>query len=452
MGEWVSSIGGLTRALDRAVALKFLPPELSRDEDANARFMQEAKAASALDHPNICTIYEVGESDDGQLFIAMALYEGQTLKYRLKERHSGSDPESEVGQALSVARQIADALSAAHKKGIVHRDIKPANIMVQDDELVKILDFGLAKLPGVLSLTKTGSALGTAAYMSPEQIRGEEVDEKTDLWSLGVVLYEMLTGERPFAGDYEQATTYAILNKEVEFPETIDREIRGVVSKLLDKDPGTRFDSADQVSSTLQSLISSGTVAAQTGQTGHNLISRPMAIGSGVILLIAAAISLFTQLRTSSPDDVAIDEQVIAVVPFTVRGSPELEYLGEGIVDLLSVHLDGAAELRTVDPNAIFGTIAKNELTITTPVEAIALTNRPRSRARRNGKRDPGRRPDSLLSLALRIWSGAGSRGQCRGLRRLGSLMGHRSIGPAAHRRTPCRSGLGHRIARLRHY
>ena len=152
--------------LDRLVALKFLPAELSRDADANARFMQEAKAASALDHPNICTIYEFGEADDGRLFIAMAHYGGQTLKYRLGE---GSIDEDE---AVRIARQVAEGLRAAHRKGIIHRDIKPANIMVADDGLVKILDFGLAKLPGVLSLTQTGSTWARPPTCHPSKSKG----------------------------------------------------------------------------------------------------------------------------------------------------------------------------------------------------------------------------------------------------------------------------------------
>jgi serine/threonine protein kinase len=186
--------------LGRKVALKFLPPYLTRDSEAKTRFTQEAKAASALDHPNVCTIYEVGETGEGQLFIAMACYEGEILKERIAR---GPLP---LEEAIDIAQQIGRGLTKAHAKEIVHRDIKPANIFVTDDGLVKILDFGLAKLVGQTRLTRKGTTMGTVAYMSPEQAHSEEVDHRTDVWSLGVVLYEMVTGELPFRGEHEQAT------------------------------------------------------------------------------------------------------------------------------------------------------------------------------------------------------------------------------------------------------
>ena len=181
--------------LDRPAAIKLLPPDLTRDEDARRRFMREAKAASALDHANICTIYEVGETPDGQLFLAMAYYDGATLEERLTRGPLTPD------DAVDIATQVARGLARAHDSGIIHRDIKPANIMLTSQGDVKILDFGVAKLLGQTRLTMTGTFLGTAAYMSPEQVRGEEIDTTSDLWSLGVVLYEMLTGVRPFSGD-----------------------------------------------------------------------------------------------------------------------------------------------------------------------------------------------------------------------------------------------------------
>ena len=180
--------------LDRTVALKFLPPESTRDPDAKARFVHEAKAASAIDHPNVCNIYEIDETEDGQLFLAMACYEGETLKDRIAR---GPLP---IDEALDITRQVAEGLTEAHAREIVHRDIKPANIFITDDGLVKILDFGLAKLAGQTLLTKTGTTLGTAIYMSPEQARGDVTDHRTDLWCLGVVMYEMVTGQVPFQG------------------------------------------------------------------------------------------------------------------------------------------------------------------------------------------------------------------------------------------------------------
>jgi len=225
--------------LDRIVALKFLAPELTRDPEAKARFIQEAKAASALDHPNICTIHEVDETADNRLFIAMACYEGETLKERIAR---GPLPLKEV---IEIAQQVAQGLVKAHAKGIVHRDIKPANIFVTTDNLVKVVDFGLAKLAGETRLTVTGSTVGTVAYMSPEQARGKTVDHRTDIWSLGVTVYEMVTGQLPFRGEQEQAVVYSILNEQSK-PVTgirsgVPLDLEHIIEKCLAKDPARRY-------------------------------------------------------------------------------------------------------------------------------------------------------------------------------------------------------------------
>ncbi|MFQ5629294.1 MAG: serine/threonine protein kinase, partial [bacterium] len=193
--------------LKRTVALKFLPPHLTDDTEAKARFITEAQAASALDHPNICTIHQIDETEDGQLFIVMAYYEGETL------RESVSSGQLSVDNAVEIARQVAAGLACAHEAGIVHRDIKPANIFITKQGVVKILDFGMAKLAGQ-NLTKTGAAHGTVAYMSPEQAQASPTDHRTDIWALGVILYEMLTGEQPFKGDFDQVVMYSIVNEE----------------------------------------------------------------------------------------------------------------------------------------------------------------------------------------------------------------------------------------------
>jgi serine/threonine protein kinase len=226
--------------LKRLVALKFLPPGLTRDSEAKERFTREAQAASALDHNNICTIYEIDETDDGQMFIAMACYDGETLREKIKRNPL------RVEEALDIAIQVAQGLVKAHEKGITHRDIKPANIMVTDESTVKIMDFGLAKLAGQSRLTEAGTTVGTVAYMSPEQVRGREIDHKADIWSLGVVLYEVLAGELPFRGEGDQATIYSILNEEPQPVASIKRDIPGeledLVSRALTKDPGSRYE------------------------------------------------------------------------------------------------------------------------------------------------------------------------------------------------------------------
>ena len=193
--------------LKRQVAIKLLTADLTRDETAKQRFLQEAQAASALDHPNICTIHEINETDDGQLYLVMAYYEGETLKERIERGALALD------EAVDIVTQVGQGLAEAHAAGIVHRDIKPANLLIAKSGLVKILDFGLAKLIASDDVTQMGVALGTVAYMSPEQARGEEVDHRTDIWSLGVVLYEMLTGRLPFQGENLLAIADAIRNR-----------------------------------------------------------------------------------------------------------------------------------------------------------------------------------------------------------------------------------------------
>ncbi len=229
--------------LKRKVALKFLPGH-DHDEAEEKRFINEAQAASALDHPNICTIYEINETDDGRLFIAMSCYDGETLRERLAR-----GPLS-VEEALDIAAQVAEGLTQAHASGIIHRDIKPANIMITSDGVVKILDFGLAKLRGQAKLTQTGTTMGTLLYVSPEQLQGLDVDHRTDIWSLGVVLYEMLAGTPPFNGEYEPAVHYAILNAK---PEPVTRKVAGlspgmtaILNRALAKETARRYSTMSE--------------------------------------------------------------------------------------------------------------------------------------------------------------------------------------------------------------
>ena len=228
--------------LDRFVALKFLPPHLAASEQDKAGFIQEAKSASALNHPNVCTIHDIQEHN-GQIFIVMEFVNGQTLQ----EKKTSLTQK----QAIDYGIQIAEGLAAAHEKGIVHRDIKPENIMIRKDGIVQVMDFGLAKLAGVSRLTKQGSTVGTLGYMSPEQVQGQETDHRSDIFSFGVVLYEMLTGRSPFTGAHESAILYEIVN--VDAPPMssvkpgIDVELDRIVLECMEKDPNERMQSIKQV-------------------------------------------------------------------------------------------------------------------------------------------------------------------------------------------------------------
>jgi serine/threonine protein kinase len=282
--------------LKRTVALKFLPPALTTDPEARERFVHEAQAASALDHPNICTVHDVGDTDDGHTFIVMACYRGETLKEKIERGPLSAN------DALDIVVQVALGLSKAHQHGIIHRDIKPANIMVTDQGEVKILDFGLAKLSGMTMMTRTGSAVGTAVYMSPEQACGEKVDQRTDLWSLGVVLYQAVTGVLPFRSEYEQALMYGIMHDEPkgvreikkDLPENIDLIIRG----LLAKEPADRYASADDLlldllaarESSSAKVSSSAVVQRKSAKRNRKLVASGIV---AIILAVAAIVALF---------------------------------------------------------------------------------------------------------------------------------------------------------------
>lgn len=303
--------------LDRFVALKFLPERLSNSEQDRARFVQEAKAASALNHPNICTIYGI-EEHGGQLFIVMELVDGQTLR---EKKNSIT-----FKQALDIGIQLAEGLAVAHEKGIVHRDIKPDNIMVRKDGIVQIMDFGLAKLRGVSKLTKEGSTIGTAGYMSPEQVQGQEADHRSDIFSYGVLLYELFTGQLPFRGVHESALMYEIVNAEAPpmsavKPE-ISPELDAIVLECLEKDPNERTQSVKQIAidlrkskreSTKQRVsrvmsspyISSATKAHQT-RLSDNPDRAPnrkwLMMGAFVVLILGITIGGFVFGRLEKPE------------------------------------------------------------------------------------------------------------------------------------------------------
>lgn len=241
--------------LGRTVALKFLPASTSNDEKARERFAHEARAVSALDHPNVAVVHEIGESEDGDMFIVMAFYEGRTLEDIIKE---GPVPLDDI---LRYALDMARGLAAAHDQGIIHRDIKPGNVMVTDAGFLKILDFGLAKVQDV-TMTVGEVSIGTLAYMSPEQAQGAPVDVRTDLWALGVVLYELLAGKRPFDGPYDAAILYAAVNTDHEdvttWREDAPEVLARIVDKLLQKTPDSRYQTAHELVADLRALTGEG--------------------------------------------------------------------------------------------------------------------------------------------------------------------------------------------------
>jgi len=336
--------------LKRTVALKFLPPELTHIPDVKERFMREAQAAAALDHPNICTVYEFDEAEE-KTFISMAYVEGQSLREKLE-----SGP-LDLDEALSIATQVAQGLQIAHKKGIVHRDIKSANIMVTEENQAKIMDFGLARMTGGTLITQEGTAMGTIAYMSPEQAQGEEVDLRTDLWSFGVVLYEMFGGQLPFKGEHDQAVVYSILNKKpkplAELRSEIPVAIGQVVDKALEKDPEKRYQQIDELLDDLKS-ISAGIVPDEikVRLRKAKLRRRKKAIlytcAAGlVVAMVAVAFNLFMGGRAEAI-------QSIAVLPFeNLTGDAGKDYFVDGATDEVIGQLSKIGAWRVISRRSV---------------------------------------------------------------------------------------------------
>lgn len=333
--------------LKRIVALKFLSPVLTTDPKAKERFIQEAQAASALEHPNICNIHEIKESDDGQLYMVMACYEGQTLKDRL------TNGAIAIEEAIDIATQIAKGLSKAHAKGIVHRDIKPANIFITDDGAVKILDFGLAKLAGHTLQGKTGSTLGTVAYMSPEQAQGLTVDHHTDIWSLGVILYEMLTGQLPFGGEFDQAILYHIVNQEPESLENLRSDLpmglSDMVDRALAKQINDRYQLADDLATDLQQLLKKNAdgpaIDKTTAQIKIQERWRMVALAASLLTLLAVCSILFLHPHTPS------ERVTLAVADFDNKtNEPELD----GLSDMLITALEQSRQVEVLTRTRMF--------------------------------------------------------------------------------------------------
>ena len=331
--------------LGRTVALKFMLPDYTADDNASARFLREARAVATLDHPNICTVHEAGKSEDGHLFLAMSHYAGETIKDRLTR--TGALP---VEQTLDIAVQIARGLACAHTAGIVHRDLKPANVMLTADGTVKILDFGVAKLRDQ-TMTASGLAMGTVAYMSPEQMLGERVDGRTDLWSLGVMLVEMLTGKHPAGADHSPGT----LARRIEarhlaaIPPQVTPALTQLVERLTRRDPEERYQNATDVVADLNELreLMAGTRVGRPA-TGRMRTRVALAIGGAVLVVAAAAGVLRWTKNARSATPAGTQAFSLAVLPLRNYGSRDQDYFADGMTDELTSTLTKIEGLRVI--------------------------------------------------------------------------------------------------------
>jgi serine/threonine-protein kinase len=374
----------------RNVAVKVLRPELAAALGAE-RFLREIRTTANLRHPHILPLYDSGEAD-GFLYYIMPLVEGESLRDRLDRERQLS-----VDGAIRVAREVADALACAHTQGVLHRDIKPENILLERGHAI-LADFGIARaldIAGADQLTGTGLSLGTPAYMSPEQSLGEDgLDGRSDLYSLGCVLYEMLVGEPPHTGP----SAHAIIAKRLSgtaprvamLRETVSPQLDAIVSRLLARAPADRFATADQLTAALSAAgiaspdasprvrgvtdpqgdtAARGSTARRQPAMLRRLVARPMALRLLVVVVLAAIVAIGYQAtrRGSAPDEGELTSDLLAVLPFQVRGSPDVAYLGEGIVDLMSVKLDGVGGLRVVNPRAVIALIGSQRIDLADP-------------------------------------------------------------------------------------
>ena len=333
--------------LKREVAIKFLPRFISANKEERKRFEIEAQAAALLSHPNITTIYAIEETED-EMFIVMEYIDGRELKDRINSGPISTD------EVINITNQIAEGLEAAHKKGIIHRDIKSSNIMITKDGKVKIMDFGLAKIKGGTELTKIGSTVGTVAYMSPEQARGEVVDQRTDIWSLGVVLFEMLTGELPFKGDYDQSIIYSILNDEPPSLEQMKDDVPGnlafIVNKCIKKDRSERYVQSEAILQDLNT-IANNEVSDNNGRKSNTKFSIRLKFAlSGVLLVVLIFIAywwLFQSKEQNQPSS-------IAVLPFNnLNADPSLDYFSDGMTETIISDLANIGGLTVISRTSV---------------------------------------------------------------------------------------------------
>jgi serine/threonine-protein kinase len=357
--------------LDRRVAIKYLPEHLTKDKNNVERFKREAKAAAALNHPNIITIHDIIESEN-QICIVMEYVEGKSL------RDVMNDYDLRLDKIIDILRQISEGLREAHKAGIVHRDMKPENIIIGKDARIRILDFGLAKLKGVSQLTKETSTLGTIGYMSPEQLQGLEIDHRSDIWSLGVIFYEMLTGELPFQGEYESALHYTILNEQPKLLTDIKERYSFNLGKFLEKQPNRRHQSCQEVLQELHQISMSGSAK---GTKKH------MYLKFGVILMMISLIASVFLILNQEDGDQSIKS--LAVLPLeNLSDDPTQEYFVDGITDVLISKLAHLRALKVISRTSVMQykgihkslTNIANELDVDAIVEGTVFSDGQRIR------------------------------------------------------------------------
>jgi serine/threonine protein kinase/tetratricopeptide (TPR) repeat protein len=374
--------------LKRAVALKFMPPELTRDPEAKERFVREAQAAAALAHPHICTIHEIDE-EEGKSFIAMEYIEGQSISEKIKKGPL------DLGESLDISIQAAQGLEAAHKKGIIHRDIKSANIMVTEGDQVKIMDFGLAKVTGASLITREAKTMGTVAYMSPEQAEGKEVDLRTDIWSLGVVLYEMLAGQLPFSGEQEGTFLYAIVHKAPLALRTlvpkVPVEVERVVEKALAKNPADRYQGMGEFLKDLEALAAGfkPRIAKHRLLRGKTLgIKKPIFFAGIAVLIVLIGFGIWILLLRGEK---VLDS--IAILPLVNdSGDPSQDYFSDSLTAFLISELYKVGALTVAPRDAVmpYKNSTKslkekaNELNVKALVEASVLRSGDRVRLTAN--------------------------------------------------------------------